>query len=68
MSEVDLKSRTHYVYPTIVCPVLQKSFFSIYYEWGPAIIPPMKEDEELREEVKEMGERILLCYYQGKES
>ena len=32
----------------------------LYYEWSPGIVQMMEEDEEFREEVKEMIDGILL--------
>ena len=32
---------------------------NIYYQWSPVIVKAMEEDEEFREEVKEMIDGIL---------
>ena len=34
-------------------------FVSLYYEWSPAIVEAMEEDEGFKEEVKEMIDGIL---------
>jgi len=36
-----------------------KEIIRLYYDWSPAIVKAMEEDEELKEEVKEMINGIL---------
>jgi hypothetical protein len=37
-----------------------KELIRLYYQWSPAIVKVMKEDEEFREEVKEMIDGVLV--------
>jgi len=37
-----------------------KEIIKLYYEWNPAIVKAMEEDEEFKERIKEMIDRILL--------
>ncbi len=32
----------------------------LYYEWSPSIVKAMEEDEEFKEEVKEMVDGVLM--------
>jgi len=37
-----------------------QEIIKLYYEWSPAIVKGMEEDEEFKEEVRELGNGILL--------
>ena len=36
-----------------------REIIKLYYEWGPIIVKAMGEDEEFKEEMKEMIDKIL---------
>ena len=36
-----------------------QELIKLYYEWSPAIVKAMEEDEEFKEEVKEMIDGVL---------
>jgi len=39
--------------------LLRESFIRFYYEWGPALLEAIEEDEAFRSEIKEMIDGVL---------
>jgi hypothetical protein len=37
-----------------------QEFIKLYYQWSPLIVKVMQEDEEFKEEVRELLDRVLM--------